>query len=551
MAPSRSFSIFLLKQPFDAANALEDESTLIPSESADNLPSDASVFILDSKPHAPWWKKYFGIHLNLMQESKGAIVFLPAEGRVFALCFGHVSHNLKDESYEYDFGIKTTLNCVDPTKLKNTDTLEPGSARRQRTQHAIETELTYFDFDADNSILKSITGKVKPEHADLVKGATGASNLRITTQIEPDELRKLCARLLELYANNSYLTSFPDLQKIVPVRDPAQINTLNDALATDVRRQGENVRLAVPNMVDYSNNDSLYAEFSGAGRSMLFPDVSIDHYYDYLTSSGTDLRTLTIENLKTQRLHLTNDNGDRRGGYSLFKALIYDTTLKDGGATYYLNEGNWYEVDRAYIRSLQTRLDPFWSDLTGFLPACQHHLEGDYNDEVGHLPGFVCLDKTSVSPIKKNAIEPCDVYTVKDGNATLIHVKISTGSSLLSHLFNQGANSVELLKSDDDALQQLVSRIQEKATTGSDIDELTKPVDERVFAVVFAIITRKAPSQKSLNLPLFSRISLARNVRALHRVMSVPVSFGFIELTAPPKPAKTKPRQQTKAKKAR
>jgi uncharacterized protein (TIGR04141 family) len=48
------------------------------------------------------------------QETKGAMVFLPIEGRVFVLCFGHVAHNLTDESYEYDFGIKTTLSCFHP-----------------------------------------------------------------------------------------------------------------------------------------------------------------------------------------------------------------------------------------------------------------------------------------------------------------------------------------------------------------------------------------------------------------------------------------------------
>jgi uncharacterized protein (TIGR04141 family) len=117
------------------------------------------LFILDGTPQPPWWKSYFGVQRDLLQTSKGALVFLPVEGRVLALAFGHVAHNLKDESYEYDFGIKVTLNCVDPKKLKNTDTLEPGSARRQRTQRAIETELTYFDFDYDSAVLKSITGK--------------------------------------------------------------------------------------------------------------------------------------------------------------------------------------------------------------------------------------------------------------------------------------------------------------------------------------------------------------------------------------------------------
>jgi hypothetical protein len=338
MAPSRSFSIFLLKEAFDANSALEDENPLTPYP-AENLPAGTTLYILDSRPHPPWWKNYFGIDVELMQETKGAIVFLPTGERVFALCLGHVAHNLKDESYEYDFGIRTTLNCVDPQKLKNTDTLEPGSSRRRRTQLPV------------------------------------ASSLRISTKVEVGELTQLCARLLELYRDDSYLTTFPNIQKIAPVRDPDQLATLNNALVNDVRAHGENLRLAVPDLIDYTHsNDSLYAKFSGTGACPLYSDVSIDRYYEYLAKSGAQRDELTIDKLKTHRLHLINEHGESRDSHSIFKSLIYDTTPTADGATYHLNEGNWYEVDRMYVASLQAKIDPFWADLD-YLPECIHKHE--------------------------------------------------------------------------------------------------------------------------------------------------------------------------------
>ena len=534
MAPSRPFSIYLLKEHFDSSNALTTESSLQPAE-AEHLPAAATMFVLDSRPHPPWWKDYFGVERKLLQSSKGAIVFLPAGERVFALCFGHVSHNLKDECYEYDFGIRTTLNCVDPKKLKNTDTLEPGSARRRRTQHAIETDLTYFDFDADSAVLKSITGKVKDEHSDLVRNATGASNLRITTPIAPDALTELCARLLKLYEDDSFLTSFPDIQKITPVRDPGRISALDDVLLTEVRAQGD-VRLTVPEMVDYEHDsDSLYVCFSEARRSLLYPEVSIAYYYEHLAVSGLRADDLTVERLKVQRMYLTNEHGEPRRSFSIFKSLLFDTSLD--GSTYHFNEGNWYEVDPSYVAGLQAKLDEHWAELS-FLDEFTQDNEGDYNEHMGDEAGFVCLDKTNVSPGRQTNIEPCDIYTVRNGRATLIHVKISTGSSLLSHLFNQGANSVELLKGEDDAPERLIARIKQKVNDKSDVDALVSAVGDRNYAVVFAIITRKDPARKSLNLPLFSRISLARNARHLQKLMGVPVSFGFVKHTAPPKPSK-------------
>ncbi len=134
MTKTRSFSIYLLKDTFDAGNALRDDTKLEPGVDATDLPEGATLFVLDKQPYTPWWAGFFGIQKQLTQASKGAMIFLQASGRSFALCFGHVSHNLKDESYEYDFGLRVTLNCVDPEKLRSTDILEPSGAKRQRTQ---------------------------------------------------------------------------------------------------------------------------------------------------------------------------------------------------------------------------------------------------------------------------------------------------------------------------------------------------------------------------------------------------------------------------------
>jgi len=163
MARTRSFSIYLLKEGYNAANALREDHALDEGVDALRLPDGATLFVFDGEPRPPWWRSYFGIQIDLTQASKGALVFLPVGDRCFALCFGHVAHNLLDASYEYDFGIRVTLNSLDPRKLKSTDTLDPGAAKRRRTQLPIESELTVFDFDRDSTILRSLTGKVRDE----------------------------------------------------------------------------------------------------------------------------------------------------------------------------------------------------------------------------------------------------------------------------------------------------------------------------------------------------------------------------------------------------
>lgn len=72
----------------------------------------------------------------------------------------------------------------------------PESAKRQRIQIPTASNLTYFDFNTDESIIKRLTGAVKEGYQDSIKNATGACSLRFASDCEPGELPELCSQLL-------------------------------------------------------------------------------------------------------------------------------------------------------------------------------------------------------------------------------------------------------------------------------------------------------------------------------------------------------------------
>jgi uncharacterized protein (TIGR04141 family) len=147
-----------------------------------------------------------------------------------------------------------------------------------------------------------------------------------------------------------------------------------------------------------------------------------------------------------------------------------------------------------------------------------------------------------LAPAGQTQVEPCDLYAANDGHANFSHIKISSFSSELSHLFNQGTNAIELLKLDGDAVTRLKALITEKRA-GRPMDGLLEPLDEQKFRVAFGIVTHKDKEQKSDNFPLFSRISLMRNMKAL-QLMGVGGSYGFIEDQTPRKQGKKKARKK-------
>ncbi|MGZ9724028.1 DUF6119 family protein [Rhizobium miluonense] len=535
---ARPFSIYLLREGYDATNSLTADHNL-EAAAADNLPAGGVIYILDADRRRPWWRSYFGIAEDIWQEFKGALLFLPVEGRCFAVCFGQVHHNLKDVAYEYDFGLRVTLNMLDPRELRSADMVEPGPARRKRTQVPISTELTYLDFDANSEIIKSLTGKVKPEFEDLFKSATGSASLKIGLKIDPEALSARCSRFLELYESDEYKTSFPNIENISPVRNPADVAPLDAKLLASIKERDGATTLTIPDIVDYKDNTCCM--FGGGDRpSQIYPDISIEKFYEYIGEEA--LENLSLDALKRDyRLILTDTEGSPDKSYGLYRSVIFDVEPGDEESIYHLCEGAWYKVERAFATRLKTYLDakceptdlgPYNHDV--IKKGKRVYSEESYNSAMAAAHGgLLCLDQTDISPSGATAIEPCDIYTARpDGTARsgqrgiFYHIKISTRSSHLSHLFNQGVNSVELITHEVASREKMEAIVVGKLGEADPTDFLA-PFQSSDYKIVFGIITHKDWEGASSNLPLFSKLSLMRNMQRLD-FARIPSSLTFI-----------------------
>ncbi|MGX4768763.1 DUF6119 family protein [Bradyrhizobium guangdongense] len=340
------------------------------------------------------------------------------------------------------------------------------------------------------------------------------------------------------YESTDYQATFPDIQNIAPIRDPDLIEKLNGALVLALRKKEDALALVVPDLINY--DDEIYACFRGAGASLIYDDIFIDRYYEYLESHDFDVKEVDLATIKKHRLLLTTEDGTQRDAHTIFKSLIFDAQLD--GVSYHLCEGNWYRVEKEYMARIKKFLDPLCEKIA--LPPYDQSSEGAYNQKVAEAdPSLVCLDQENISPKGQTAVEPCDLYSVSDGYAVFDHVKVSTLSSKLSHLFNQGTNAVELLRAEEVAALNLEQLIKAKAKPEK-VDALLAPLKAAKFSVRFVIVTHKDEARKSENLPLFSRISLMRNMKAL-QIRGIRGAYGFV----PDAVAKTGGIKKPKAKK--
>lgn len=534
--PTRSMSIYALKPGVTVEDCLRADHDYIETEKHSSSIPDLRVFIKRGKQDAPWWKHYLSLDEELLQGSNSAAAFVPSGKRIMVLTFGSGQFLLRDDSFEHDFGTRVVLNAVDPRKLKSTETLDPDSSQRRRTQIPYDGDLALLSFAGDASVLKSLTGKARPKYNDLVRSVTGASSLRVTTPAQPSDLKRLLSRLRKLYKSDAFLKTFPDVAKIRPITDPKVVESLDQQLASAIFDLSAPVVLTVPDILDYK--DETFVQFSGRGISDVFDDVYVKHYREYLEAHDVDPVSFGVEALKHDYLVLLDGSHAQRQRWSIYKSLVFEVT-DDPAYTYHFSDGSWFKVSTDLIISLRNDIDPFWIDAN--LPDHEWTSEGKYNEEVSNQINAVCLDRTNVSQKGQTAVEPCDILRTDSEMPEFVHVKIGTSSTNLSHLFNQAANAAELLRTAEQARQKL-TRLIEKKSDADTAASVSKAVAEDRFSVAIAIVSHKrTPEKKSDNLPIFSRISLRRALRALE-AMRVPVTIQMVP-DATNRSGKKKPRK--------
>lgn len=528
---AQPLSIYLLKPGQTVKTAMDDGVVLEPLK-AGALPPGAQLFSIRGKPSTPDWCQYLEVEDAPTRSSLGGILFIPTRKRLFAITFGPAYHKLSEDAYEYDFGLQVVLNAADPNKLKSADICEPGAARLRRTQGADESDLTLLDFKYDIEVLKNITARVHAEYAEWFESATGGESLKLRVKQRGERLGELCELLYKVYASNAWEKNFPGAQNISRVRDPALIQALDAQLLAGLRQGAPHLHLAIPEIIDH--HGTARAKFIGLGAASPETEIFLKPYLDHLIARGVDLANLTVDALKRHKLLTTTADGAGKA-YSVYRALIFETKLDTDPDTFHLLDRTWYRAKAAFVDKLHEDLDARW--IPSLFPPYGHASEGHYNEALSEQkPAFALMDKTNVAPKGMTPVEPADHIIVQAGYAVLVHVKVSTFSFKLSHLFNQGTTAVELLRENDSARMALKRLINRRAHVDH-LNAMSRAVDARKFAVIYAIVSHKDADAKSRNLPLFSRITLRRSIKAL-RAMDTEARFCFISAAKTPKKAR-------------
>jgi uncharacterized protein (TIGR04141 family) len=460
----------------------------------------------------PSWLTFVKPYLDgeidkLKNSSTAAVLLLEAEKCKFAFTFGHGRNLLNPEAYRRDFGLKVTLNTVNPASIRSIDCRNFEELTVQtRRQTSRASTLDTFGLNATQDLLRQVVGE--PTEKEFAKRVAGSDGLMFAARLSLPDLGKKCKELLKAYKSTVYREhGFSFIDYLHRERDPSKISELDQLLVDSlVRGSHEQIHLAPPEPIDMTDVDKFV--YSMGKNANQYDELEV---CDLITELGGP-SSVTIDALKHQKIGVIYGSGgfaDLR--WSAYSSIVYETN--HDGAYFVLTCGEWFEVQKSFVKTVERRVKELAAAGALKLPdARPNQSEANYNNSVQKAIGFVLLD-TKCSRAMGSQIEVCDLFTP---NKQFVHVKRKSRSATLSHLFSQGVISAGCFLSDENYRGEVKSLIAKTDPALSERIEKGRPKTSD-YEIVYAILS-KPMENWPLSLPFFSQLNLMNAADHLERM---------------------------------
>jgi uncharacterized protein (TIGR04141 family) len=500
--PVRTFTVFLLKDEF-ADSPLKGDLTLSEYPVSQNNARIGTLYVQPSIEHAPSWLAFFSGSVQrftdrIVNASSSAVYVTRVGAKTYAVAFGYGRHLLTPGAWEEDFGLRVTLNSVDPSRIRSVDRMSLDAiGQHSQIQASREASISEFGLDLEQDLLRAVTGP--PTDTTLGRRLTGKDGLQISLGIALSGLAAILERLFIQWQSDSYKRAFPWLDQIKEVRDENKRREL-DSLILDRIKQDEphRVWLTVPQLIDWSTVEGF--KYRVARSADVYPDVHLRTFKDEVDN----IADLSIDDLKTRHIFAISQEGEQIvENWPVYRCIYGE--IDQGADTYLLTSGRWYRVGHQFLTHVNTAIDAI-PRSTLQLPDYQDRSETEYNARIGreYPTVYAVMDEKFIYFGGRDKIEFCDLFTRPK---KIIHVKRYTGSSApLSHLFSQAVVSGILFRRESEFRNLVTQQLPEEYRP---VAAAPMPGE---YEVVLGIVSQ---SSGDLILPFFSRVNLKNTYERL------------------------------------
>ena len=520
------FAIFRMHDTdgdFDSFVEFQEDDEVEETDAVEGPDFSAKLYVANPYRRRPSWVPFLQSAFPAMNDwqpsrslSALLVLRLKEEGRArtFAFAFGpRGRHLLKEGAYRRRYGLIAALNLITNSdalpRLRAFDTTRHGqNVLRSRVQTTSASTLEVFELDRLRDLIRHATG-VPGDVNNWGKRVGGSDALRLGATIEFGLLGAFCRAIDEIASASTYKErGFAWVDQVMPITDQALITVLEHEVSNRLRSGDiELIQLAPPEVVDWDSLTRFQYYFESRGH-VERQDLSLAEFLGGLRNRDADLTDASADRLRSKVIRGLNSDHEVIEQWSVWRCVIAELTLD--GQTYILEDGSFYEVEADFLTKLNEDIVPF-TRQEPLLPSARLGMpENQYNEAVSNdSDDFLSLDAQEITVEGRGKIELCDLLTTK---RQLVHVKRYTGSATLSHLFNQGKTSAELLQVNRDfrsAAKALIEANSQKDERFTFIDPDSFRTDE--FEIVLAIIKRW--NGKGIDtLPFFAKLNLRHSL---------------------------------------
>ena len=516
--------IYLLKRSCNSYKMAIRSNLNLKEFTLNSIPGiDGTFFLRPAVRSTPDWAKFIqtGVKDKLPKiESiaNAGVLFLRIDSDIVAIVFGTGRYLLKDSCYETDFGLRSTLNAVDPTTMDQIEVNWFGEmVVQKKTQVSQKAGLAAFEIDVNRERFRSLAGKSKNKKlGGRINGSEGGFGVH--ARIDFKELADQCRECIKAYRCKDYQKAFPRYDDFSIVTDAAKLDSLDQKLLARLRKKDSTgTHLSAPAIIAYED----FAGYSFSPKGDIFSDMQIEQYF----ATNKDFASLKLENLKSHRVYLRSTNQEEPlAQWSIYRCTICE--ISEGSTIFVLWDGKWFRIAKKFAEKIRNEIQSIPIAATSLPSKTAFKLEAEFlKDCAAKNSDLALMDQQNVwCDNAGSEMEVCDLFSE---SRQFIHVKRrSHGSSGLSHLFAQGRNSAEAFLKDDSFRAGAKSQLQLVASKFSRKIPKARPKPEE-FEVVYVVMGKKRG--KFVNeLPFFSQLTLYREAKDL-RTLGFKVSFQFVE----------------------
>lgn len=523
-------TIYLIKESVKDPKLIFKKGYRLISEEKDEV----MLFYKGSKSATPDWAHYLAENFDISTKpfknsSSYAVLVLRVDNRLLAIPLGMGLHMIDLTKTDYNFGLKTAINCIPKSEIRQIDTTTPETnSQKTKKQAVIGATPEEFGINKQKDILRGIVGKL-PKNHELGEALEGKDSLRLTMGVDGFlKLKSLCKKVLNYFNSSNYKTDYPWIDNIAMVRDRSLVDLLTKQLAKALKAgKFEDMFFSPPLYYEaiFDFNGFIFSTGDGSRLSKKdafeMPDMN-----DWKKSIGTTIKEMSFENIDKFKVNLINDTNARQLDWPLQRCLSWETELNN--IKYILSEGSWYAVAPSFFKLVNDFykmrvLDPH--DLP--TPSKSKIKESVYNEEISDAQKDRYLfdlgnSKSKSYSIGKDRNEVCDVFDY--ANKIFIHVKMGKTSPSLSHLFRQGSFSGQLLKQDLDSRKEFRKHL---TTKGCNLNAIPEPYVPSDYKVIFAVVLGK---KQKKDIPFFSKVSFRDVAENNLELMGYDCKLTFVSL---------------------